>query len=268
MSPDSPMSSSRFSSMQYGETPRLFTIDDESDGSDTEGTPSPPCVPKLSFNRLVEGEILPCRSFHDQEDEDLDGLVAKHQERQVAAGVKVLQAGKPKLSTQLLAAAEEARRWLLGIPKVGGAVERATEAAAQRAPQAASDIAKAASQWILCELRESRAAVKAFSRPEVLLLEAPASHVPATPRDALDCLMGALQRGQPSMTVRTVAHAEHVRRRVLSAWKVAEQVGRDLLTSQIACSLARKMEDCAAIADVYEHRNPRILSDEHLEQSQ
>jgi len=104
LSPGSRISSSRSSSMQYGETPRLFCIDDEIHGGNTEGAPSPSCVPRLLFNGLDEEEILPCLSFNDCE--DLDGLVAKHQQRQVAAGVKVLQAGKPSLSTQLLAAAE------------------------------------------------------------------------------------------------------------------------------------------------------------------
>jgi len=266
LSPGSRISSSRSSSMQYGETPRLFCIDDEIHGGNTEGAPSPSCVPGLLFNGLDEEEILPCLSFNDCE--DLDGLVAKHQQRQVAAGVKVLQAGKPSLSTQLLAAAEEARRWLASFQSLVEATEAATGVAAQRVPQAASDVAKAASQRILCELRESRVAVKAFSRPEVFLLEAPASHCPETPREALECLMTALQRGRPSLTVRAVARAEYVRQSVLCVWKVSEQVCRDLFTSRVACTLAQKMEDCAAIADVYEHRNPRILSDEHLEQSQ
>lgn len=264
LSPDTSIGSTRFSSLQYGETPRLFCIDDDIHGGATEGAPSPSRVPKLSLNGLDEEEILPCRLFS----EDLDGLVAKHQERQVSTGVKVLQAGKPTLSTQVLAAAEEARRWLISFPGLGEAMETATQAASQRAPQAASDIAKTASQRILYELRESRVAVKAFSRPEVLLLEAPASHCPDTPREALDCLMTALQRGRPSVTVRAVARAEYLRQSILAAWKVAEQVGRDLFTSRVACTLARKMGDCAAIADVYEHKNPRILSDEDLEQSQ
>jgi len=184
--------------------------------------------------------------------------------RQVAAGVKVLQAGQPTLSTQLIAAAEDARTWLISFPGLCEAVEIATEAAAQRAPQAVSDIANAASQWILCELRESRVAVKAFSRPEVLLLEAPASHCPATPRDALDRIMTALQRGRPCVTVRIATRAEHARQNVLGAWKVAERLGRDLFTSRVACFVAQKMEECAAIADVYDHKNPRILSDEHV----
>jgi hypothetical protein len=75
--------------------------------------------------------------------------------------------------------------------------------------------------------------------------------------------MIAVQRGRPSVAVRTLARLEHARQKVLHTWYLAEQVGRDVFASRVACNLAQKMRRCAAIADVYVHENPRVLEQEH-----
>jgi hypothetical protein len=260
--PDSDSDSSSFcSSDQFDETPRLFCIDDESQNGDIDDTPGQLRVPRLQLNDVDDQELILRRLFQDTP-RGLDDLVAKHLEHQVATAVVVLGAGTPTLCTQLLARAEQARHWLLSFPTVADAVEKVTDAAEQRAPRVATDVTKVVSKWFLGELHASQVAVKAFSRPEVFLLEAPASDCPATPHDALDCLMIAVQRGRPSVEVRTLARLEHARRKVLHAWNLAEQVGRDVFASKVACNLAQKMRRCAAIADVYEQENPRVLEPE------
>jgi hypothetical protein len=180
--PDSESESGSFcSSNQFDETPKLFCIDDELQNCDIEETCGQLRVPRLQLNDVDDEELVPRRLFQDTP-RGLDDLVAQHQEHQVAAAVEVLEAGTPTFCTRLLARTEQARHWLLSFPTVVDAVEKVTDVAEQRAPQVASDVTKVVSKWFLGELRASQVAVKAFSRPEVFLLEAPASDCPATAR--------------------------------------------------------------------------------------
>jgi len=230
-------------------------------------------VPRLSFQDITSLEPAGRESVDETQNtatsvsvrSELDDLVSKHQERQVAAAVTALKAGSPTRRTQVLAYAEGARRWIMGFPSIASAVQTVTTAAAQRTPDVASELVGAAAKWVLDELHQSEIAAKAFARPEVFLLEAPESHCPQSPSDALDTARMALKRGSPSLTIRAVSKAENMRRRVMSAWCFIEHMTLDALSSPLAHALAKKMQHCAAISEVYDLHNPRALQEPEMD---